>query len=72
MQPVRTHHSTVTHLGRPGGRYQSGRVRWNPACASASRRSLGDASPMALGTPITCKRCLAKLAAKGAPTTPES
>lgn len=50
---------TVVHAGRALGRYQSGAIKWGKRCSTSSRDNHWP-MPVAEGTPITCKRCLAK------------
>jgi hypothetical protein len=53
--------SRVVHAGRTNGTYPSGATRYRKAC-STSRTDNHEPSPLDASTPITCKRCLAKLA----------
>lgn len=56
--------SRVVHAGRKAGTYASGATRWHKLCASGGADRYRP-SPTAVPVPITCKRCLAKLAGAG-------
>jgi len=49
----------VTHAGRLVGKYPSGEPRYAKLCSGVGRDRH---DPFAVDAPITCKRCLAKLA----------
>lgn len=60
--PVYVAGNATIHAGRQDGNYASGAARYRKACGT-SRNDRHDPSPVAdATTPITCKRCLAKLA----------
>lgn len=59
--PVYVAGNSTVHAGRKVGTYASGTTRWAKLCGS-SRNDRHDPSPVDASTPITCKRCLAKLA----------
>ena len=53
--------SAKVHALRAAGRYESGNVRYVKVCGTSSRdRYLP--TPASEPVPVTCKRCLAKLA----------
>lgn len=58
--PVYVAGNAIVHAGRTNGTYPSGATRYRKAC-STSRNDRHDPSVLDASTPITCKRCLAKL-----------
>lgn len=62
ITPVYVAGNTTVHAGRIIGKYPSGNPRYARLCGQ-SHTDRHDAGALAPGTPITCKRCLAKLEA---------
>lgn len=60
--PVYVAGNSTVHAGRKIGTYASGRDRYAKLCGSSGRDN-HDPMPVNSTTPVTCKRCLAKLAA---------
>lgn len=59
--PVFIAGGAAVHAGRKVGQYPSGAVRYRKLCG-ARNNERHEPSPITdLSTPITCKRCLAKL-----------
>lgn len=61
--PVVVAGNRTVHAGRRIGAYPSGNARYAKVCGT-SRNDRHEPFPVADGTPITCKRCAAKLAAR--------
>jgi hypothetical protein len=60
--PVYVAGNSTIHAGRQSGTYASGNARYRKLC-STSRNDRHDPMPVNTSTPVTCKRCLAKIAA---------
>lgn len=61
--PVYVAGNSTVHAGRQVGTYQSGHARYRKLCGT-SRNDNHDPGALAPGTPITCKRCIAKVEGK--------
>lgn len=57
--------SSVVHAGRVVGNYPSGATRYAKLCAGNGAAN-HEPGKLEDGTPVTCKRCLVKLAARAA------
>jgi hypothetical protein len=59
--PVYVPGNSTVHAGRQIGTYDSGTARYRKLCSRTTAAERHEPSPLNSDTPITCKRCLAKL-----------